>query len=120
MLGEAGLDCPVGVSVVETSEMMVEMVLETITDPSPVVPGVVSGLVAVDSLVVDRVWWLSLEEVGEKLLILPEVDVSGGAFPEVVWLLLVDDKAGTVPPKVVSITSEANVLVCGSPVVAVP
>ena len=69
--------------------------------------------------------WFSLEKVGEKPLILSEVDIPGKALPKVVWLLAVDEEAVAVPTKmvsakkVVSVTKEAGVLVCGSPVVTV-
>lgn len=61
-----------------------------------------------------------MEEVGEKLLILSEMDVSGEALPEVVWLLAVEEEAVVaMPTKVLSITTEAIVLVSGSLVVTV-
>lgn len=72
--------------------------------------------------VFDSVMWFSLEKVGE---IISEVDVPGEELPKVVWLLAVDEEVVAVPTKmvstnkVVSVTKEAGVLVCGSPVVTV-
>lgn len=42
MLGGVRVDCLVGLPVVETSEMMVEMVLGTIVGMIPMFPGAVS------------------------------------------------------------------------------
>lgn len=64
--------------------------------------------------------WLSLEEVGEKLLISSKVDISWEVLPEVLWLFVVDEEAVAVPAKVVATTKEAGMVVCGFPVVAVP
>lgn len=64
--------------------------------------------------------WLSLEEVGEKLLISSKVDISREVLPEVLWLFVVDEEAVAVSTKVVATTKEAGVVVCCFPVVAVP
>lgn len=42
MLGEVEIDCLVGLPVVKTSEVMIETLLEIVTDMIPMVPGVVS------------------------------------------------------------------------------
>lgn len=64
--------------------------------------------------------WLSLEEVGEKLLISSKGDISRELLPEGLWLFIVDEEAVAVPTKVVATTKEAGVVMCGFPVVAVP
>lgn len=64
--------------------------------------------------------WLSLEGVGGKLVILPEVDVSEDTLPDVVLPLTVEEKGVAVPTEMVSDTEEACLLVCVSPDVSVP
>lgn len=121
MLREAEIDCPAGLPVVEAPEAVGEMALGKVTGPFPTVPWVVSSALAVaTNSVLEGAEWPSLETVGVKAVVSPEVNASGAALLEVVWLIPVDGEVPVVPTKVVSVGKEAGLLVRGNPEVSVP
>lgn len=126
VLGEVGVDCFVGFFVVGILEMMIEVVmLGVIVDIIFMVFRVVLWLVEIENnFIVDWVVWFFLEGVGEKFLILSEVDIFGEVFFGVVWLFVVEEVIVVFIKvvfviKVVFIIKEVGVIVCDFSVVVV-